>query len=181
MSPRSAELEEAARGIEGWLLGSGAQLAGGAHQGGVAGWLDARGQAEFVYLEITGYYLTTLAWLAEGGAGSVAVERGRAALDWLRDVTAGGELPPTRLYLSSAPDDWRNRAAFSFDLAMAARGVGCFADHSRERTRARCLPAWAPGSRRPAGRRRRWRPTHRRMAATASCRTAGPPVPDPTT
>ena len=31
--------------------------------------------------------------------------------------------PPTRLYLSGAPADWRNDAVFSFDLAMAARGV----------------------------------------------------------
>jgi hypothetical protein len=131
VSRLSAELQDAALRIEGWLLHSGVQLSTGPHRGGVAGWLDARGRAEFVYLEITGYYLTTLAWLAEGSAGSDAGrapvrERGRAALRWMGAVTAKGALPDNRLYLRPGRDDWRNRAVFSFDLAMAARGVACF-------------------------------------------------------
>ena len=127
-----ADLEETARRIEGWLLDSGAQLAAGPHRGGVAGRLDATGRPEFVYLEITGYYLTAMAWLAGGGAGSeeraaTALARGRDALEWMRAVTAGGAVPATRIHLSPGADDWRNRAVFSFDLAMAARGVACFA------------------------------------------------------
>ena len=132
MSPRSADIGDAALRIEAWLLDSAVQLPGGPHRGGVAGWLDADGRPEFVYLEITGYYLTTLAWLAGGAADSQdradqALDRGRAALDWMRAACADGAVPPTRLYLSPGQDDWRNRAVFSFDLAMAVRGAACFA------------------------------------------------------
>jgi hypothetical protein len=129
-------LENAARRVEGWLLESDALLPGGPHRGGVAGWLDRDGRPEFVYLEITGYYLTSMAWLAAGAANSShrrerALERGRRAVDWMRSVTAGEAVPPTRLYLSSGRDDWRNAAIFTFDLAMAARGVACFAAVTR--------------------------------------------------
>ncbi len=131
MSKRSAEVADAARRIEGWLLDSSVQLGEGPHRGGVAGWLEADGCPEFVYLEITGYYLTLLAWLATGSAGSEAraaqaLEHGQAGLDWMRAVTADGAVPPTRLYLTPDEDDWRNRAVFSFDLAMAVRGADCF-------------------------------------------------------
>jgi hypothetical protein len=120
----SAEL---ARRIEDWLLESDIQMAGG----GVAGWLDGAGRAEFVYLEITGYYLTAMAWLAAGAASDAsrarrALARGRDALGWLRSVTVGGTLPPTRLYLDGDPGDWRNSSVFTFDLAMAARGAASF-------------------------------------------------------
>jgi hypothetical protein len=134
--PSADALEDAARRIEGWLLDSGVQLAEGAQQGGVAGWLDQHGRPEFVYLEITGYYLTTMGWLATGAASSgeraaVAVKRGRQALDWVRSATADNAVPATRLYLSPERDDWRNAAIFSFDLAMAARGVACLAAATR--------------------------------------------------
>jgi hypothetical protein len=83
-------------------------------------------------MEITGYYLTMAAWLAGGAASSserraMALEHGRQAVDWMRSVTADGAVPPTRLYLSAGEDDWRNAAIFVFDLAMAVRGVSCFA------------------------------------------------------
>ena len=131
MNPRSADSGDAALRIEAWLLDSAVLLPDGPQRGGVAGWLDADGRPEFVYLEITGYYLTALAWLAEGAAGSrdgatQILDRGRAALDWMRAATADGGVPPTRLYLSPGHDDWRNRAVFSFDLAMAVRGAACF-------------------------------------------------------
>jgi hypothetical protein len=45
-----------AASVEKWLLTSGIQL----RSGGVAGWLNKAGMAEFVYPEITGYYLTWL-------------------------------------------------------------------------------------------------------------------------
>jgi hypothetical protein len=129
-APSSEDLERAARAIERWLLTSGVQLAGGPHRGGVAGWLDAGGRPEFVYLEITGYYLTAMAWLIGGGArasegAAVARERGRAALEWLGTALADGAVPPTRLHLDAGREDWRNAATFSFDLAMAARGAAC--------------------------------------------------------
>jgi hypothetical protein len=113
------------------LLESDVQLPSGPHQGGVVGWLGPDGRPEFVYLEITGYFLTAMAWTASGAARSeqrreLAVERGNRALDWARSAIAGDALPPTRLYLSEETRDWRNAATFTFDLAMAARGVACF-------------------------------------------------------
>jgi hypothetical protein len=134
--PSADVVEGAARRIERWLLDSGIQLGGGPQRGGVAGWLDRQGRPEFVYLEITGYYLTTAAWLAAGAASSgeraaAALERGREALRWMTSAMAEEAVPPTRLYLSPGHDDWRNAAIFSFDLAMAARGVACFAAATR--------------------------------------------------
>jgi hypothetical protein len=49
----------------------------------------------------------------------------------MRSATADNAVPATRLYLSPERDDWRNAAIFSFDLAMAARGVACFAGATR--------------------------------------------------
>jgi hypothetical protein len=131
MRVSAAEAARAARAIEGWLLDSGVQLADGPERGGVAGWLDRDRQPEFVYAEITGYYLVFAAWLAAGGAGSRqratdGLRRGRDAAAWLHRAMQRGPLP-TRLYLDRRGRDWRNAATFSFDLAMAARGAGCFA------------------------------------------------------
>ena len=122
-------VEAAVQQIEDWLLGSDVQLGRGPHRGGIAGWLDGNGLPEFVYLEITGYYLTAMAWLASGAAGSAtnidtATNRARLAAGWIAAVFDTESAPPTRLYLSGRPVDWRNNAVFSFDLAMAARGLG---------------------------------------------------------
>ncbi|SEH50274.1 hypothetical protein SAMN04489835_0620 [Mycolicibacterium rutilum] len=128
----------AADRIEHWLLHSDIQLTDGPDAGAIAGWLDHEGRAEFVYPEIAGYYLTTLAWLLSGGASSVrhaTLARGRAdrAAAWIAELMANSTAPPTRRYLCDAPPDWRNDAVFSFDLAMAARGLS---DVSR-------ISAWA--------------------------------------
>jgi len=135
VSPES--LSVAARHIEDWLLDSDVQISSGVHSGGIAGWLEGGTRPEFVYLEITGYYLTAAAWLAAGAASDArrarrALARGRAALDWLGSVTGKGALPPTRLYLDGDPGDWRNSSVFTFDLAMAARGAACFGAVSGE-------------------------------------------------
>ncbi|MFI6439235.1 hypothetical protein [Streptomyces sp. NPDC050759] len=132
----STETAEAARRIERWLLRSGVQIEEGAQCGAVAGWLDGKGQLEFVYLEITGYYLNAMAWLASGAASSPqgaadALEHGRQALDWITRTSSERGVPPTRLYLSTGRSDWRNAGVFTFDLAMAARGVACFGDVDR--------------------------------------------------
>jgi hypothetical protein len=132
----SAETAETARRIERWLLQSGVQIEEGAQRGAVAGWLDREGRPEFVYLEITGYYLTTMAWLASGAASSPdraadALEHGRQALGWITRTLSEQGVPPTRLYLSAGRSDWRNAGVFTFDLAMAARGVACFGDVAR--------------------------------------------------
>jgi hypothetical protein len=125
-----AAAEAAVQQIEDWLLTSGVQLRGGTQHGGIAGWLDGDGAPEFVYLEITGYYLTAMAWLASGAAYSAtnietARRRARSAARWIAAVFDDESAPPTRLYLSGHRLDWRNDAVFSFDLAMAARGIAC--------------------------------------------------------
>ena len=125
-------VDDAVRRVERWLLTSSIQVSEGPQRGGIAGWLDANGNPEFVYLEITGYYLTAMAWLIAGGAregesGELARKRGQHAVDWVATSVCGGQLPPTRLLLSeSPPQDWRNEAVFTFDLAMAIRGLAAF-------------------------------------------------------
>lgn len=64
--------------VEGWLLHSGIQIEYGEQQGGIAGWLDENGQPDFVYLEIAGYYMTAMAWLASGGAMNADTARSLA-------------------------------------------------------------------------------------------------------
>ncbi|MFF6777033.1 hypothetical protein ACFY8W_26265 [Streptomyces sp. NPDC012637] len=127
----SAETADAARRIERWLLSGGARIEEGAQRGGVAGRLDRDGRPEFVYLEITGYYLTAMAWLASGAASSLdraaeARAHGGQALDWMTRTLSERGVPPTRLYVSAVPSDWRNAGVFTFDLAMAARGAATF-------------------------------------------------------
>lgn len=127
-----ADTREALGRIEEWLLYSGTQVDEGDQRGGVAGWLDESGKPEFVYLEIAGYYLTAMAWLSSeaasspenGEAASLAAQR---SADWVAKFLSNGDLP-TRLYLSQPPTDWRNGGVFTFDLAMAARGLGATAN-----------------------------------------------------
>jgi hypothetical protein len=113
----------AAARLRSWLLSAQVQQREGAHAGGVAGVLDARGSASYVYPEITGYYLH---WLAEArdatGLDEARVAAARAA-DWARRQLEDGKLPATRTYLVDAPADWRNGASFFFDLAMLLRGL----------------------------------------------------------
>lgn len=123
---------EATTRIETWILDSRIQMDTGEQRGGVAGWLDRDGRPEFVYPEITGYFLTAVAWLGSGAASSTprrsqALEHGQRALDWMTSAVSDNSMPPTRLYLAPGPRDWRNMATFSFDVAMAARGVSTFA------------------------------------------------------
>lgn len=121
-------LHEAADRIEGWLLRGGAQIDEGAQEGGIVGGLGPDGKPEFVYLEVAGYFLTTMAWLTSGTARTpedidTARVRAHRAAGWIGNLLSGPGVPPTRLYLSDQPADWRNGGVFSFDLAMAARGV----------------------------------------------------------
>jgi hypothetical protein len=124
----ASNLQEAVTRIENWLLHSEIHIDGGAQSGGIAGWLDRDGRPEFVDLETVGYYLTAMAWLSSGAACSpdhvqtIELRTSRAA-DWAATLLARHDDPPTRLYLSEQPVEWRNEAVFSFDLAMAARGI----------------------------------------------------------
>lgn len=135
-TPQSAGAREAVARIENWLLHSGIQIERGPEQGGIAGWLDKDGRPEFVYLEIAGYYLTAMAWLSSGAAGSAehadaARLSGRRTADWITGSLDGRPALPTRLYLAEQPADWRNNGVFSFDLAMAARGVAATSHTAR--------------------------------------------------
>jgi hypothetical protein len=117
-------LDAAPRAIASWLLVSGVQSAVEPHRGGVVGWLDADGHAEYVYPEITGYYLQWLAWIATGDGVSTRLAHGAAmAQRWLAAWIERTDPPETRVYLHARRDEWRNNALFFFDLAMALRGV----------------------------------------------------------
>lgn len=112
---------DAAARLRHWLLHGPAQQRDGAHAGGVAGTLDAAGRAQYVYPEITGYYLH---WLAEAAPHEPrAREAAQLALDWSAREFAAGRVPPTRGYFDASVQDWRNDAVFFFDLAMLLRGI----------------------------------------------------------
>ncbi|MFZ9584103.1 MAG: hypothetical protein ACO280_04000 [Pseudohongiellaceae bacterium] len=112
---------EAGRRLQGYLLGPRVQLASGGEAGGVVGSAEPGGAPDYVYGEITGYFLH---WIASATAD---VEQRRhatqAAADWLQHYLAEQPWPATRRYLGPAPADWRNQALFAFDLAMVAGGV----------------------------------------------------------
>jgi hypothetical protein len=115
-----SRLQEAVTRIENRLLHSGIQIDGGTHRGD--------GSPEFVHLETAGYYLTAMAWLASGAAYSsdhvqTANLRASRVADWVTTFLASRDHPPTRLSLSAKRADWRKEPVFSFDLAMAARGL----------------------------------------------------------
>ena len=111
--------------IERWLIDGPAQQRTGPHAGAVAGWVGPDGRAEYVYPEITGYYLQWLAWIARRrGVHGALIARADAAQRWLVAWAATDDDPPTRRYLRCSPHDWRNDTVFVFDLAMVLRGLG---------------------------------------------------------
>lgn len=119
--PIPAPYSDAAARLREWLLHGPAQQRHGAHAGGVAGTLDGAGHAQYVYPEITGYYLH---WLAEAAPGQAqAREAAMLALQWCAREFADGRVPLTRSYFDTTVQDWRNDAVFFFDLAMLLRGV----------------------------------------------------------
>ncbi len=100
--------------LRAWLAGAGLQVQEGPCVGGIAGCLGADGQPAFVYGEITGYWLS---WAARYAPDA---RRMTAATAFIAEHWGGSRPAPTR---HGAPDDWRNGAFFSFDLAMMLRGV----------------------------------------------------------
>lgn len=136
--------EEALEHVEEWLLHSRIQIDMGAQRGGIAGWVDQDGRPEFVYLEIAGYYLTEMAWMASCGACSpehldAARRRAGLAASWVATLVSSHRAPPTRLYLREERSDWRNNGLFSFDLAMAARGMAAARRQSASREHRKAL------------------------------------------
>lgn len=115
---------DAAARVAHWLLHGPAQLASGPHAGGVVGTLDQHLRPRYVYPEDTGYYLQWLSWRASThGHEDGLFRRAQAAQDWLR-TWLELEQPLTRIYLDAPADDWRNGTRFTFDVAMALRGMG---------------------------------------------------------
>jgi hypothetical protein len=116
--------------IQDWLLNSGIQIRHGLQQGGICGWWNGNGEADFVYLEVTGYFLTFCRFLAQANPelGSEAISRANLALDWISRQLQRNHPPGSRQYLSEALMDWRAGTSFSFDLAMACRGIQAAAD-----------------------------------------------------
>ncbi|HEX2909173.1 MAG TPA: hypothetical protein VH186_00090 [Chloroflexia bacterium] len=111
-----------------WLLKSEIQLSHGPEAGGIAGWLTEQDLPEYVYMEITGYYLSSMAFIADKTESSttrdLALDRANRALDWLYSYVSRQELPPTRKYIAEpGGGDWRNTALFAFDIGMVVRGL----------------------------------------------------------
>jgi hypothetical protein len=126
LAPAPDEIFAKARRVENWLLNPAIQVASGPYAGGIAGWLEADGSPSFVYGEITGYWLT---WVSSIGTARIGGERDkvaarvRAAVAFLAATWSRRAPPQTRFYLAAAAPDWRNRAVFSFDMAMILRGL----------------------------------------------------------
>ncbi len=110
--------------IASWLLSSGIQIQAGPEAGAVAGWLNVEGEPAFAYTEITGYYLSCMAFMRKVGRSepNVALNVNRA-VTWLHAKCTNGDAPLTRYYLQQGVADWRNEAVFSFDLAIVLRGL----------------------------------------------------------
>lgn len=109
--------------VAGWLLSASVQIATGPWAGGIAGWLNRAGSPSFVYGESTGYWL---AWLCsrEVCCSDVA-PRASSAVAFIDTIWSGPAPPPTRMYLDTYVEDWRNGVVFSFDMAMMLRGLAC--------------------------------------------------------
>ena len=107
--------------LEDWLF-SAVQLERGPDCGGVMGSISSVRGPEYLYPEATGYFLTWLAFLASmRGVTPDLSTRALHAATWLS--CQAGDGMTTRHYLNGEAQDWRNRGLFSFDLAMASRGV----------------------------------------------------------
>src|SRR5437773_12279504 len=97
----SADLQLAVRT---WLLNSNARIRSGRHKGGIAGWLNEIGDPEFVYPEITGYYLSWLAFVSEAQPGMELRPHAIEAVQWLSSVTTDERPPSTRYYFDGRDD-----------------------------------------------------------------------------
>ena len=114
--------------IASWLLGGRAQPSrdsGGypSATGGVAGSVGADGAVEYLYPEITGYFLQWLAASVTRRNGAQFAQHAQHAQEWLSQWVAVRPAPPTRVHVCVSRDDWRNHAIFCFDHAMVLRGL----------------------------------------------------------
>jgi hypothetical protein len=95
--------------------------------GAIAGSIDESGCALYTYPEISGYYLSYLAYrFRSDGACEYLVEKAQKILGCQEKMWSEPSPPVTRLYLNEvlqSQADWRNQGLFIFDIAMLARGV----------------------------------------------------------
>jgi hypothetical protein len=120
--------------IQNWLTTSPIQVMSNSDEGGIVSWLDGTGQPSAVYGEITGYYLTYAHFVSiHGGVNEKSAMRAGWARNWLRSIWQIS-VPLTRYYVNPGVDDWRNRAIFSFDLAMMLRGLSWDEQDENRRT-----------------------------------------------
>src|SRR5271169_2938332 len=127
---RQEEIGETSRLLTQWLLSDDVQVRSGPEAGGVFGWFEEPSRQRFLYPEVTGYYLTFLAFLSQHGLRRDAFQQhAQLAADWL-DRRCGGETPgAARVYMhSDESSDWRRGFSFSFDLAMIWRGIALSRD-----------------------------------------------------
>lgn len=95
--------------------------------GAIAGSIDESGRALYTYPEISGYYLSYLAYrFSLDGVDKNLVEKAQKILGYQQQLWSGSSPPATRLYLDpllQSPVDWRNQGLFIFDIAVLTRGV----------------------------------------------------------
>jgi hypothetical protein len=95
---------------------------------GMVGWLLPNSdQWEFLYPEITGYYLSWLSCISTDAVGcsdmQIMIERQQTRhVDWLRSIVTQDSIFATRYYKTKT-SDWRNEAIYSFDIAMILKGL----------------------------------------------------------
>lgn len=108
-----------------WLLRSGIQNREGEPRarGGVNAWYDpARHRYAFVYSEITGYYLTALAYLNAVGLAPDYLQAARSAGDWLTDEARDREAGWFRCRYEVDRSSFVERG-YAFDDAMVLNGL----------------------------------------------------------
>ena len=108
--------------IKTWLFTS-AQISEGPDRGGIVGGFDEQGRANYVYGEISGYFLTFLAFVAATQGDNRCAPMAQGVVSWLAGQWGGKASPPTRVPVTQNETDWRNACIFSFDLAMILRGL----------------------------------------------------------
>lgn len=108
--------------LDTWLTSSEVFL-----DGAIAGSINDSGCAVYTYPEISGYYLSYLAYRiqSDGESGCLA-EKAQKILGFQLEIWSKSSPPATRLYLDPSLQtqaDWRNQGLFIFDIAMLVRGV----------------------------------------------------------
>jgi hypothetical protein len=119
-------IDQISETIEEWLMTAPIQITNGKFRGGVIGWLSSdENEKSFVYPEITGYFLSALAFIVKTQPKKrvQASYRANSILNWLENIQFNEQFPDTRCYVKNRQSDWYNRAYFSFDIGTLIRGL----------------------------------------------------------